>query len=243
MLRLWINHGRDDEPGFEAWALDYLGFATWALTMEDLRDRVPQKLAEYCDWAGRHGLAVPPPRSQIEIVEHVERDEVLFTPDRESATVEEIERTIEFLRCSRQDLLATLENVSDQVLDWDPPYERFSTWAKWRTVRQILVHIGAVENFYYLKPMGFETQLPPEPFEEDWKQFLARTRMETLAFVSDLRSSDDLHRLTTMKSREGPTYWSIKKSLRRMVWHELLHWKSIRRIIRTYHGTRRERLN
>ncbi|HDL85688.1 MAG TPA: hypothetical protein ENH11_05100 [Candidatus Acetothermia bacterium] len=29
--------------------------------------------------------------------------------------------------------------------------------------------------------------------------------------------------------------WSVRKVLRRLVWHELLHWKSIKRIVREYY--------
>lgn len=98
-LRNWIDTGQNNEPGFKAWAHDYLRFATWALTMEDLLDRVPHKPAEYRDWAGKHGLDVPAPQSDIELIEHVKRDEVLFAPDRESPTVGDIQQTIAFLRC------------------------------------------------------------------------------------------------------------------------------------------------
>ena len=29
-LRVWLHEGHDAEPGCEAWALDVLGFASWA---------------------------------------------------------------------------------------------------------------------------------------------------------------------------------------------------------------------
>ena len=138
-------------------------------------------------------------------------------------------------------MLNTLEHVTDDVMDWNPPYERFAPWAKWRAIRQILVPIGAVETCYYLTPLGFSSPSPPKPVGEDWRPFLERTRREALAFLGDLSRSDDLRRVTTMKSPGGVvTYWSVKKSLRRMVWHELLHWKSICRIIRAYDAVHNE---
>ena len=35
-LRVWLHEGHDGEPGCEAWALDVLGFATWARTREEV---------------------------------------------------------------------------------------------------------------------------------------------------------------------------------------------------------------
>lgn len=135
---------------------------------------------------------------------------------------------LEYTRC---DLLHTLEPISDDVMDWDPPYRHFASYAWWRTIRQILQHIAVTEVGYYLPSVGWRVGFDPESLKGvDWRQQLGESRAETQRFLAELKSSSDQVRV-----KEGnDEVWSVRKVLRRLVWHERLHWKSIQRILRDY---------
>ncbi len=66
----------------------------------------------------------------------------------------------------------------------------------------------------------------------DWHEQLRQSREETYRFLDELRASSDRVRL-----RNGDETWTVRKVLRRLVWHERLHLKSIRRIVADYGRT------
>jgi len=228
-VRVWLLEGLDNaEPGFQAWALDYLGLATWAPTRDEVLERMPAKYEEYRAWLGVHRFGDLEPGSRIDIAEEIHGDEVLFTPDRRPTTESEINRTVQLLQASRSDLISVLEDLPAAALDWDPPYERFLPWASWRTARQVAVHIANTETHYYLTAIGFDPPWEPVPSDSEWHSFLADRRADAIRFISELRGASDLVRVDNTEA------WSVRKVLRRMVWHERLHTKSLRRILDEY---------
>jgi hypothetical protein len=124
--------------------------------------------------------------------------------------------------------------TSQAVLDWDPPYKRFAPWADWRTIRANLAHIANGETHYYTSNIGHQPRFPPADSRGDWRAFLPQSRAEAAAFLEKLKSSHDLGRVQTLDHGFGEESWSVRKALRRLVGHELLHSKSVARIIRDY---------
>jgi hypothetical protein len=241
-LRIWLHEGHDGDPGVVALGLDFLGFSTWAESESEVVAKVPIKFTEYSAWRSRHGLPVVAPGAGLEIVGHLVGNEVLFPPDLEPATAKEIDLTIDLLGCSRGDLIAELEAAPEAVLDWDPPYKRFAPWATWRSVRANLAHIANGETHYYTKNIGHQPALPPVDASEDWRIFLPQSRAEAVAFLETLKSSRDLHRARTVNHGFGDESWSVRKALRRLVSHEIVHTKSIARVVRDYRALRQGRL-
>ena len=227
---IWLHQATGNEWGWNAWCLDLLGFATWAPGEADVLARVPMKLDEYRDWLARHGITAPEAAGNPRVVEKVRGDEVIFTRDAEPCEIGELDHAIQLLSASREDLLATVSSLPPDALDWDPPYRYFAEWASWRTVRAILAHIANTETHYYLPSIGYEASLAPAEPDADWREFLPEHRQETLCFLDGLRDAADRARVS--RDREE---WSIRKVLRRLVRHELLHWKSMRRIGRDYY--------
>lgn len=231
-MRVWLHEWTGGEWGWNAWSLDHLGFATWAPTRQEVLTRSPGKLSEYLDWLAWHGMrAVEADLHEITIVEEVSGNEVAFTHDLMPAEPEEIVHCLELLKFSRQDLIAAVKDLPDAVLDWDPPYRWFPEWARWRTIRQILGHLVSTEIGYYLPMVGYSGLSPSSLVGIPWSEQLRLSRAETEQFLVKLSAADDRARLT-----ESDEVWSVRKVLRRLVWHELLHWKSIKRIIRDYNA-------
>jgi hypothetical protein len=229
VIRVALHEHRGNETGWTAWCLDVLGFATWAPDRRGVLARIQAKLDEYHRWLTRHGMRAPGVDGAVSVVEHVCGDEVMFQHDTGPCTVGELDSAVLLLSASREDLLAMVSSMQKAALDWDPPYRSFAEWATWRTVREILAHIANTETHYYLPTIGYKPEFEPAASDGDWEEFLPRHRQETVRFLMELREAADRARVTRDKEE-----WSVRKVLRRLVWHELLHWKSISRIGREY---------
>jgi hypothetical protein len=226
---IWLHEAVGNESGWSAWCLDLVGLATWAPTESEVLARVPTKLDEYQSWVARHGIQAPDSDCSIRVVERVRGDEVMFSRDVESCETSELDLAIQLLSASREDLLSAVSSLPSAALDWDPPYRSFASWATWRTVRAILAHVANTETHYYLRSIGQQPCSMPAEADGNWAEFLPEHRQETIRFLEGVRASSDRARV----SRDGEE-WSLRKVLRRLVRHELLHWKSIRRIGREY---------
>jgi len=234
-MRVWLLEGLPDaEPGFQAWVLELLGFATWAPTRAEVLKRIPTKYVEYRAWTRSRGFADPGLSLSVEVVEQIRGDEVLFAWDRDPATLGELDQAIDLLTASRSDLITTLECLPVGTFDWDPPYERFLPWARWRTVRQVVAHLANTETHYYLPTIGFQPSAEPVPGDSEWQTFLAGRREEVVKCLDGLRHAPDLAHVAEAWAEA----WSVRKVLRRLVWHERLHTKSIRRIAADYNRQR-----
>jgi len=98
-VRVWLLEGLPDaEPGFQAWALDHLGFATWAPSLTGVLERTPVKYNEYQAWMRAHRFTDPGPDTGVEVVEEIEGDEVLFTPDRAPSTAGKLATAVQLLK-------------------------------------------------------------------------------------------------------------------------------------------------
>jgi hypothetical protein len=225
-VQVWLHRWTGSESGWSAWSLDLLGFATWAPSESQVLARVPLKLDEYLAWLDSHGLTRPKVSPGVEVVERISGDEVMFSADGLAVSPDLIDLTIRLLDASRCDLLNTLEQLPDAALDWSPPYRSFAPWATWRSVRQILAHIANTETHYYLGSIGCSPRVAAARDDGDWLAFLAEHRVEAVDLLRGIRDSGDRCRLTRREDGD----WSVAKVLRRLVWHELLHLKSIRRI-------------
>ncbi len=262
---LWLQELTGNESGWSVWDLRYLGFATWGPTRAVALSRAPERLASHKRWLAAHDLdvrpalashgrhlagdepaaaqphapgptaaeshAVRPTAAEPRIAESIRGNEVLFEHDRRPASRAEIELCATLLACTRADLLDAVTGLPDELLDWDPPYAAYLSWARWRTVREILTHVAQTEVGYYLPAIGYAAPDAETFASLRWLEQLRLGREHTLARLADLAEADDRLRLT-----EGDEGWSVRKVLRRLVWHELLHLKSIRRIVAAFPG-------
>jgi len=136
-IQVWLHKSLDEdgEAGYHAWVFPYLGFATWAETEPHVLEKIPQKLLDYLQFRQQHDLPpqdVPSPsgQTQVEVVERVTGNEILFSPDYQAATPRVVDETIALLHATRTELLEAISELADEVLDWDPPYRRFPSWAR-----------------------------------------------------------------------------------------------------------------
>jgi len=230
-VRALLHQHEGAESGWSAWSLEYLGFSTWAPSREGVLQKTPGKLGEYLQWLAGHRPVIDQAYSSdvVIIIEEVRGDEPLFCDDLSAATPEEISYCIELLQYTRKDLLGTVQALPDGAIDWISPNRVFPHWVWWRTIRLILKHIALTELGNYL-PWVTRPIITPEYLTDvGWCRQLHMSRRETVRCLEELKSSDDRTRLV-----KGDEEWSLRKVLRRLVWHERVHWKSIKRIAREY---------
>jgi predicted RNase H-like HicB family nuclease/uncharacterized damage-inducible protein DinB len=203
-------------------------------------DGLPQAIREHCDWLNRHGEAVRCAGAPIQIeVAEVNTGSgpfdpgdpaALFAPDLVPVTAGEMERYFRLMDYARTDLLAVVEGLSDEVLDWQQEPDAF-------TIRRLLRHLGNAEEWYVSRLVPPET-LPPE-WEDDENlplfEFLEMERRTTVARLRQLtegeRSEVSYPSRWTEHPEEG---WTARKALRRALEHERQHTAQAERILSAY---------
>ena len=216
-------------------------FARAAGRDEALR-RAPDAIRETSAWLRRHGEPAPAVEAPIEIEIAGESSDgvgpfdpggtaALLPPDLEPLTPEEMEHVFRLLAHSRADLLALVQDLPDEVLDWQPDPESFS-------IRRVLRHIGNAEEWYVSRLVAPES-LPPEwEHDEDMPlfEFLEmerRTAIERLRRLTDEERAAVFH--PTHRTDHPEEAWTARKALRRFLEHEREHIGQVREILAAWH--------
>lgn len=129
------------------------------------------------------------------------------------------ESDIEYARAvfgmNRRDLLSRVSSLSPDILDLTIPNE------VQQNIRGIIRHIGSAEWWYW---DSLSLAFPRSERPEDVFAFLAMIRDFTLRRLPELIGNAQ----TTIRSGEK---WSLRKLLRRAIWHERVHTLQIARYL------------
>jgi uncharacterized damage-inducible protein DinB len=210
-----------------AWALDYPGCFAYGKDGGQAIVSMPQAFLKYKGWIDRHTSKTWLPETPNIDVRLVQTWQTYFINERFEVTPEEgleinawfnhdwnplNEQEIchgqEMLSWSRSDLLTAVYELSPAQLDATHPGQRW-------TIHGILAHVATTE-WWYLDRLGLTANLPQSELPKDPHQRLdvVRARLEQV-FPSLAGSTQKL-------SMEGE-FWSPRKLLRRLLWHELDH--------------------
>lgn len=227
-------HLETNDRGTIAFAFDYPGACGWGASTAEAMDRLRADIRFTIEWMRGHGLQGPGDRpdavgklaGELVIEERVPStgnplecdSEGLFELDRHPVDREALDRTRRSLHASRSDVLALTRELDEAILDHRLVSDR-------RTLREILEHVALAEH-WYLTRVATAVSLPDtyrayptgtferlEATREDVWRVL--DRFETAAPIDA-----DPHRV------DGEA-WTKRKVLRRLVWHELLHYKQL----------------
>jgi hypothetical protein len=210
-----------------AWALDHPGCFAYGADPGDAIVAMPQAFIKYKDWISDHTgdswLTGSDP-FDVRLVEtfqtyRINRDfevtagegteiNAWFQHDWRPLSMIEVRRAQSMLAWSRADLLSSVVGLDAEQLDRLLPGQRW-------TIRGILAHVATTE-WWYLDRLGLAGGLPRASLPKDPHQRLGlvRTRLDQ-AFPSLAGSSQAV-------GVEGE-FWSPRKLLRRLLWHELDH--------------------
>lgn len=207
-----------------AWALDFPGCFAYGGDSTESVVGLAHELVVYDYWIRQHSGSsrissadfdlrivdtwqVITMNDQYELQDGAYAVNAWFRNDWKPLQSEEIERGLELLRWSREDLLNVVAGLEDAPLDREYPGERWS-------IRGVLKHVANAE-WWYLERLNLieidRRQVPREPFER-----LSWTRVKVAAALPELAGKE----LVIGKQGE---FWSPRKLLRRILWHEIDH--------------------
>lgn len=217
-----LEHGSDGS--YLAWVHELPGCFVRGVSREDVAGKLPDAIQEFLAWlrdsgepvdeGGGVGVVVV---EEIEsIVETSEDSEALVHVDREPLTREDWAKVERWLAHSRRDLLQALSDLPDERLECRPDGSS-------RTLREELIHIAFVELMYAVWTFDLRTRAGLREYL-DWTRNIAEARMHAL-------SEHDDGSVTYAEWAGAPRVeeWTARKAARRLIWHELMHLRSLRR--------------
>jgi len=218
-----------------AWALEHPGCFAYGVNADSAASNLESALSKYAGWILRHETRtwLTFSESEIEIVlngtwdvyyindnldKATEADgysvESFFPFEWKPLTSVEIKRSLDMLSWSRDDLLKSIQGLSPEKLNATYPGERWS-------INGILGHVSGAE-WWYLDRLGLafpREQIPEEP--------LARLEKIRKHFNSTLFRLEGVKQVIGMDGE----FWSPRKVLRRVLWHERDHTEHIRKLL------------
>jgi len=203
---------------------------------------LPDVIRAYHVWLRQHGEDVPQPAEPITL--HIVETNTgfvpfwrgsraaLFAPDRVPVSRDEMELYFRRAGYSRDDLLALVHGLSDEMLDWKANETTMS-------IHEILRHIGNAEEWYVSRLVNPET-LPPEWGHDknlpifEFLDMERRTAFERLRLLTDRELADVF--CPTYYTNHPEELWTARKALRRFLEHEREHIAHIREVLCMMHG-------
>jgi hypothetical protein len=217
----------DIEPQrFVAWALDLPGCFGRGPTAAEALDAAPGAIADYFAWAAAHDPATPRPSAAVEtrLVESftarpsAQRPGYLinafFEDDRRALAFWDVAVALRVLEWSREDLLRLLASLPGDLL------RRVAPRQGPRSIADVVEHAAGAENWYF-SHLGLAIDragLPADPIAR-----LHAVRVHARSVLPDLVGDD------RVIERYGE-FWSARKIVRRMLWHERVHAAQIARV-------------
>ena len=191
------------------------------------RIKLPEAVARFRLWSGDEPVG---PRPQIEIVQRHHTglcvkdadSEVIFDSERLPMTCAEYERMRGLVVRSAQDFDRLYRSLPDAEVTDLPPRPTFYGGGRPRTGREMYEHTNCV-TAYYLGEIGLEWETLPD---------LVENRRKALDALEKLPGFLDA------PAREGSygEWWSLRKAMRRFLWHDRLHARAMYRMAKRIWG-------
>jgi hypothetical protein len=223
--------------GVDAVVFDLPGCTGAARDEATALEMLPVVIAEHLAWLDQHGDvtrdAFP---FEVEVTERVDVEalvgvadgELLFDAFARPASPEEVETGIRRLGYARQDLLAVVRRLPDQVLDWRPPASALvlDEWdTKVRSIRRILGHIAGADGYY----AGNIGDAPWQRVRQGETPDLFDVRHRAIERLRSLSPAELAARWERRQpwQAEGAEFWTVRKALHRFIVHERFHTREI----------------
>ncbi len=229
-----------------AWVLDLPGCFSRGASLEEALAVLPPRIERHLDWLS--GFE-PVPRTErgIAVLEAV-RDpgcpvrrgdtRALFAWDRGAPTGEEFERDLRWMAYNHQALLSLVEGLPPAVLDAGEDGPDIHD-LRAPSIRRILRHIAGAE-YWYLTRIPATAELPTEESQDVFTALSAVRDAAGPVLREIFRSCPDQVVEVPQKTWSGTftEEWTLRKVLRRALWHEGFHIEEIRRHLEGRSGDR-----
>ena len=212
---VWEHNGRDTL----LYAVDFVGAYTRGETLEAAVRKIQAEICSYLKWCGKKAVT----SMDIAIIEEKVSElaicdadsDVLFESEKAPLTAEEYKKLKALALKSAQDFLALYDSVPDKNATAAP--ERKTFYGKVpRSADEMYEHTKNV-NTYYFAEIAVDA-------DHDGNIYECRKR----GFES-LESNSDFLQNTVRKGSYGED-WSLRKVLRRFIWHDRIHARAMYRM-------------
>lgn len=190
---------------------------------------LPAAILAYLRWLRRHGDPVRLPGAvAVRLVERHERTEpmrwgnyeVLHEFERRPVTRAEVARVLRWMRFMRSDTLQLLGLLPAGGLDWSRPGQT-------RTIGEHLHHLASSDR-WYLGRLSLVPTHEPAAGTGDPVEHLARARASLAARLSRMTREER----ACIVQADNQRWWSTRKMLGRVLYHERYHIRSMVWIVR-----------
>lgn len=216
----------DIEPHhWVAWVYELHGCFSKATTHDTAIAQVPDTIKNYFAWLKGRNPIYNPPESPIEIdisedIRSVLLDDgyfanAFFEHDRIPLTNNDINDIRRLLEYTRKDLFTIINKIPPMNMDKPIAGE------VQKSIRGILNHIATAEWWYFDR---FDISFDRKEMPEDTILILKKVREHTLSLLPSF-----IHANKIVKKREER--WSVRKIMRRTLWHEITHARQIQRYL------------
>lgn len=212
---VWEHNGNDTL----LYAMDYIGAYTRGENLKTAMAKMPQEIGSYLKWLGQDVAG------DFEIVFVADKDsnldikdadsDVLFESEIAPLTPEEYKDLKALALKSAEDFYALYESFPDQDRTFAAARKTFYGQVP-RTAREMYLHTKNV-NAYYFGEIGIET-------DNDGSILECRQR----GFEALERKQDFL--LNPVIEGSYGEKWTLRKMLRRFLWHDRIHGKAMYRM-------------
>ena len=212
---VWEHNGNDTL----LYATNFVGAYTRGESLEIAKEKMPQEIVSYCNWLGMDAagkteiVIVGEKRSELAICDA--DSDVLFESEKAPLTAEEYKKLKALALKSAQDFLALYDSVPDKNATAAP--ERKTFYGKVpRSADEMYAHTKNV-NEYYFSEIHVDA-------DNDGSIYACRKR----GFEA-LEAKVDFLENVVVAGSYGED-WSLRKVLRRFIWHDRIHAKAMYRM-------------
>lgn len=212
---VWEHNGRDTL----LYAVDFVGAYTRGETLEAAVRKMQAEICSYLKWCGKKAVT----SMDIVIIEEKVSElaicdadsDVLFESEKAPLTAEEYIKLKALALKSAQDFLALYDSVPDKNATAAPERKTFYGQVP-RTANEMYEHTKNV-NTYYFAEIAVNADHDGNIYECRKRGFEA------------LESNPDFLQNTVRKGSYGED-WSLRKVLRRFIWHDRIHARAMYRM-------------
>lgn len=221
-LRCVWEHNEDDTI---LYSVDYIGAYTRGESLETALFKMKREIKSYCNWAG---LDIPE-RIECEVVQEKSSDlqirdadsDVLFDSEKALLTFAEYTELKHLALKSAADFLKLYDSIPDKHKSANPPRKTFYGEVP-RTALEMYEHTKNVNN-YYFGEIGVDASNEGS---------ILGCRKEGF---NALETQDGFLENRVFSGSYGED-WTLRKLIRRFIWHDRIHAKAMYRMARATFG-------
>lgn len=212
---VWEHNGNDTL----LYAVDYIGAYTRGENIEIAKAKMPCEIVSYLKWIGRDAIA----NAEIMIAQEKDSDleikdadsDVLFENEKVPLTIEEYNKLKALVLKSAKDFLALYESIPDKSATASPERKTFYGTVP-RSADEMYEHTKSV-NEYYFAEIEVNANNGGNIYECRKRGFDA------------LESPPNFLQNPVIEGSYGE-FWSLRKLMRRFIWHDRIHAKAMWRM-------------